>query len=116
MKAKFDLDQFRESQRLLAEAKPWDVSLTIDGKEYRLRRFTSADMKQLAGVVGKSEAEGRAIILGLFDGDAPSIEEWDQERHLDLISFITGIYQEMLKKRTAAATAAVAIQMKHSGS
>lgn len=100
-----DLDQ------ILQTAKPWNLSLTLDGLRLPVRRCTAADVKRIQDAGRYGEEENRAFVTGLF-GDQAANVQWDAERVSLVITAVISYYNEtVLRKNVELATRAVAAAM-----
>ncbi|MGN6724300.1 MAG: hypothetical protein ACTHLZ_00130, partial [Tepidisphaeraceae bacterium] len=101
---------------IVNSVKPWDLTVEIDGREWGVRRLTSADFKRLADSPKYDEAANRDFTLNLFklDGtERPNVSGWDAEIVAAVISTIVAYYQSVvIPKNFEAAQQAIAKQLR----
>lgn len=99
--------------RIFSTVKPWDLSLTIDGVEHRVRRLTAPDVKRLHDVPRHPDDANRQFALSLFDGGPPEgSNNWDSERIGTVLLAVTAYYtQAVLGKNAELVARAVANQI-----
>jgi hypothetical protein len=93
--------------------KPWDLTLTIDGKNYKVRPLSIADRSAIIGLQNKTEEEGYQLIEGLFEGkQKPKVRDWDPSRAAAVLAAIGQYANEMTKKNAQSAAAHVESAMR----
>lgn len=96
---------------IIRAAKPFDLSIELDGETHRVRRLSNADIKQLTSQTDKSDAEAKALLVGLFEEPAPPVERWDGERIAAVVAAIFAAYQKLvMEKNVRAISQAIAGQ------
>ena len=107
---KLDLDTAIAVAAAKQQTLKWELVLTLDGVDYRVRPLTNADVQQLAGLTTISKNDVAVdFLLGLFDGAAPPVRAMvDQPEKIGaLILGVTLYVQEHLKKKSMLLASAV---------
>jgi hypothetical protein len=72
---------------ILAIHHKWDLTVTVDGKDYQTVRPSIGAIGALTKAKGLSEEQLRATLASLFTEPAPDFSAWDAKR---LTAFLNG--------------------------
>lgn len=95
-----DLNELRD--RALADL-TWDYDIVIDGRPWRTRSLTAAELLRLASVRGDTpKAEAVAAVASLFaDQAGPLVAGWDPETMQAAVVAYTAFAEDFAKKKLA---------------
>lgn len=86
---------------------PWEFTLTIDGKQLRVRRLDNADMVAMGRLGDMKQDEAEKFVAGLFEeADRPDVRGWDTAKAGLVVAAVAGYYEGQVKKKLAAAKVA----------
>lgn len=107
---KIDLDTAINVAAAKQGSLKWDLVLTLDGTDYRVRPMTNADVQRLAAFTTiTTESEAVGFLDGLFEETKPDIQAMlqDQGKISALILGITLYLEQHLKKKSQLLASAV---------
>jgi hypothetical protein len=95
---------------IYAQVKPWDLVLTLDGQDLRVKRLTAIDVAKIQSLTSESDEAARAALAALFeDGQTIQVKDWDAEKIALVVHAITEYYgAAVVKKKLADVRTAVA--------
>lgn len=65
---------------MIQQLLPWELSLSVGGKEYAVRPLTVADMASMQAMQSRSVEEQMKLVASLFDGEEkPDTMSWQPE-------------------------------------
>jgi hypothetical protein len=86
----------------------WDLSVTIGGKQYKIRPMSAKDIEAVVMAGPVTDAESAKIVKSWFDGESPDVSDWRTEMFSALFTTIAAYYQHnVVSHRTNAINAAV---------
>lgn len=82
---------------------PWDLTITVQGKDHVTHRPSVADMCALQRLGALSEEEGLKLVAGLFEDPGPDVAAWA----MDEVTFVIAAYLAYFNQRAEKNSRAV---------
>jgi hypothetical protein len=101
---KYDID----SALSRVDGQPWELSLTLGGRDYPTRPLTIGDIDGLPAMNSLHLSQQRAAIADLFAEPKPVLAEAEPARLAAIVSAIIGYQQARAAKNSRAIAAEVA--------
>ena len=92
---------------IYAQAKPWDLSLELDGHVLNVKRLNAVDIARIQHAANLNDAEARQVIADLF-AEPVDVSGWDSEKIAIVVVAITEYFKEAVVKKKLADVAAAA--------
>lgn len=90
---------------------PWELELTIEGKDYKTRAITTEERFRLGKGKELGEDEAMKLLNGLFCGEAPKIEAMGADEITGMLSAILHYSEARAVKNSLGVRATVAKAM-----